>query len=338
MSNLKNKKILFIRPCFFGYEKEIENMMVSMGASVDCYNERPSNSFWMKVLIRLKLQSLIKTLIKRHYDSILNDIQSVNYDYVFIIKLETINKGILKKLKASQKEAEFILYLWDSIRNYKGKERLLPFFDKSYSFDKVDVNRHAKLELLPLFYIPLYEQASADHFEYDVCFAGSGHSDRYKQIKEVKECIKALGLNMYSYIYLPSKWIFYVRKLFDSRMRKASIVDFSFSSLSQNQIMDIVTKSKAVLDIEHPGQTGLTMRTIEMLGLKKKMITTNASVKEYDFYNANNICVINRNNVELNKKFINSPYVELDTNIYEKYSLKNWLATIFDEKTFNKSA
>lgn len=335
MSGLRNKKVLFIAPHFFGYEKEIEKMMISMGASVDCYNERPNNSFLMKVLIRLKLQSLIKTIIRRYYEGILNDTNNVEYDYVFIIKLETIDKGILNKLKSSQKRAEFILYLWDSIRNYKGKDRLLPFFDKAFSFDKVDVNKYSGLKFLPLFYIPLYKNAEVNSFEYDLCFIGSGHSDRYKQIKEVRSQAATLALNMYSYIYLPSKWIFRFRKLFDVRMRNASIHDFSFSSLSQSEILNIVKKAKVVLDIEHTGQTGLTMRTIEMLGCKKKLITTNVTIKEYDFYNPNNICVINRNNIELSKGFFNLPYMELDKEISEKYSLESWLTTIFANNNVN---
>ncbi len=87
-------------------------------------------------------------------------------------------------------------------------------------------------------------------------------------------------------------------------MRDAKIDDFSFTSLSQEETLDIISQSKVVVDIEHPGQVGLTMRTLEMLGCQKKLITTNKSVREYDFYNEDNILVVERNNIKLNKSFL----------------------------------
>ena len=73
------------------------------------------------------------------------------------------------------------------------------------------------------------------------------------------------------------------------------------------------------------------MRTIESIGCQKKLLTTNKSIKEYDFYNENNICVIDRNNIELKKAFFLTPYEPIDKAIYEKYALKSWLNKIFSE-------
>ena len=86
---------------------------------------------------------------------------------------------------------------------------------------------------------------------------------------------------------------------------------------------------KCVIDIESPTQNGLTMRTIEMIGLKKKLITTNKDIVNYDFYNPNNILVCDRDNFKIDKSFIETPYEELAKEIYEKYSLKGWLLQIF---------
>ena len=47
---------------------------------------------------------------------------------------------------------------------------------------------------------------------------------------------------------------------------------------------EIVTNSKCVLDSAQANQNGLTIRVIEMLGAKKKIITTNEDVVNYDFY------------------------------------------------------
>ena len=64
------------------------------------------------------------------------------------------------------------------------------------------------------------------------------------------------------------------------------------------------------------------MRTIEMVGLRKKLITTNAEIVNYDFYDSSNICIINRNSPVLDQNFISVPYKELPDSIYQKYSLR----------------
>ena len=69
------------------------------------------------------------------------------------------------------------------------------------------------------------------------------------------------------------------------------------------QILDYYQKSKVILDINHPYQRGLTLRTFEALGAKK-IITTNQEIKKFPFYNENNVFVIDRTNIRLNKSFL----------------------------------
>jgi len=331
MNLLKNKKVLYIGQRFFGYEYEIKIMLESMGAIVDYYDERPSNTFWTKVFIRLNTKRLIDSKIQAYYNEILKKIENIQYDYVFIVKIETIDKQILEKLKASQKNAKFLLYMWDSIKNYKGKEKLLSYFDKSFSFDNEDAKTYKELIFLPLFYIPMYENIKTKKIIYDICFIGSGHSDRYSVVHKIMGQASKFGLTAYTFFFLQSKKLYTVRKLFDKRMKNANIDEFSFHPLKQKEIVDIISQSNVVVDIEHPSQNGLTMRTIEMLGAHKKLITTNKNIMNYDFYNTNNIYVIERNNLEIRKDFFDIPYQPLDKNIYDKYSLYEWIKTIFAE-------
>jgi len=333
MVDLTGKKILYIGVKTFNYEKEIKSALENMGAEVDYYDERPANDFWTKVFLRLKLKRLIQSKIATYYSNILSKSKNIKYDYVFIIKLETIDKKILSQLKNQQNNATFILYLWDSIKNYKGKEKLLHYFDRAYSFDRNDTDTYNTLTFQPLFYIPLYEDASNKNVEikYDMCFLGTGHSDRYKIVKDIEKIAKTMNLSLYSFLYLQSKVIFWIKKLFDSKMKNAQISDFSFTSLNQNELLEKILQSNVIIDIEHQGQVGLTMRTIESLGCKKKLITTNKNIVEYDFYHENNIYIIDRNNIKLNEDFFKVSYIELEQNMYEKYALRSWITNIFSE-------
>ena len=65
--------------------------------------------------------------------------------------------------------------------------------------------------------------------------------------------------------------------------------EISFTKRSAAEIVDVVRSSRAVLDIQHFKQTGLTMRTLETFGAGKKLITTNHEVKKYDFYDESRV-------------------------------------------------
>jgi hypothetical protein len=104
---------------------------------------------------------------------------------------------------------------------------------------------------------------------------------------------------------------------------------FHYKPINYNEYMEIIDKSKAIIDTEAPKQTGLTMRTFEVLGKEKKLIMTNINIMEYDFYNAANILVIDRNNPVIDDDFLNKTYKPLSPNLYYKYSIDGWLEDIF---------
>jgi len=230
MNLLSNKKILFIAPKFFGYEKEIIRKLTELGAEVDYFDERPENSFFMKTFIRLNLKKLINQKINHYYESILRKINSKTYDFVFFIVPETIRINHLKKLKQIQPSSKFILYMWDSIKNKKNVIDLIEYFDKIYTFDREDLNLFNNIEFMPLFYIDDYKKiGSNNNYKYDLCFIGTAHSDRYKLLSEIQKQSMRMGLNTFYFLYLSNKRIFWFKKLFDSKFRKAKIDEFSFS-------------------------------------------------------------------------------------------------------------
>lgn len=61
----------------------------------------------------------------------------------------------------------------------------------------------------------------------------------------------------------------------------------------------------------------------------KKLITTNPHVKEYDFYQPENILIVDRYNPVITKEFLNVPWKDISEEIYKKYSISSWFNTIF---------
>ena len=55
-------------------------------------------------------------------------------------------------------------------------------------------------------------------------------------------------------------------------------------------------------------------------------------VKNYDFYDENNIYCFDRNNPNIKIEFLNKDNTEIDDSIYKKYSLTQWIKHIFKEE------
>lgn len=333
---LKNKKILYIGSRFFNYENEIQKELRQLGAEVDFFDQRPDNNFITKVMIRLNFKLFIQNRIDKYYKSIERNILNKQYDFIFLISPEGISKKNLENLKKIQPNAKVICYMWDSVKN---KLHLLSFFeiiDEVYSFDKNDCISY-DFNFLPLFYLDSFKTISTinDAICYDLCFIGTVHSDRYDFIMKIKKQFDKINLKSFMYLYSPSKLMFKIQKLFYKNFNKIKTEDVSFISLTNSQIIDIIAKSRIILDIERPNQNGLSMRTIEILATKRKLITTNKNVKNYDFYNDKNILIVDRINPDVPLSFLDDNYVEYSEDIYNKYSLKNWLGSMFLKNRFN---
>lgn len=326
---LKGKRVLFFYLSTFNYEAEIQRAMEREGAIVDSYNERPTNKVLARILIRLN-RNLIHKYIDQYYDRIMKETMGKKYDFIFFIKGESISKAIVTRLRDVHPEAKIVMYYWDSIANNHNAKGMLKSFDKVLSFDKNDCQNFG-LQFMPLFYIPQYEEIAKQKVpqKYDMMFVGTVHSERYEFVNGISDQIKAAGGTCFTWFYFPSKVNFYKLKWDNPKFRKANIKDFQFIPMSRDELLGYYAESRIQIDMQHPRQTGLTMRTMETLGAKKKLITTNADVVNYDFYRPENILVVDRSNPIITKEFIDSPWQDIPEDIYKKYSISSWLNIIF---------
>lgn len=302
--------------------------MESMGAKVDYFDERPSNTFLSKALLRIN-RNFVTVQIKKHYEDITSKINGKTYDYVFICQAEATPKSFLKDVRKMNPDAKLVLMLWDSVANKVNTLEKLDLFDEVFSFDKKDCDQFG-LTFRPLFFDKEYEELAQEESEliYDLFFVGTVHSDRYLILNEVRQQFEKNNLNVFYFFYIPSKIMYYQRKLLTSELQGSQITDFSFVGLPSEQLTEKLKQSKAVVDIQHPKQTGLTMRTIEMLGANKKIITTNTDIEHYDFYHPNNICIVDRHKVVVPTEFMTAPYVPVDDEVKERYSINYFVLDV----------
>ena len=327
------KSILLIAPKFFSYENEIKKELEKQGFQVDYFDERFGNNSLNKVIIRLKPPFIFNYLSKKYYKEIQKNVLNKEYEYIFFINAETIIEESLLNLKEIHKKGKFVLYMWDSFKNKKQTLTLIKYFDKVLTFDKEDLKYNKKIEFLPLFYIDKFKKNQELEEKYILSFIGTLHSDRAQILKKLKLKLEEKKISYYFYLYYQSRIILKIRKfLLDKNLRNIDLHSIIYKKLTFEKINEINSSSRIILDIENINQTGLTMRTIEVvLGMRKKLITTNKSIKKYDFYNENNILVINRDEPKIEEKFLESNYEELDERIYKKYSIDSWIKKILEK-------
>jgi hypothetical protein len=326
---LTNKNILLFIPKGKGiYGTGIYHELERRGARVFVYDERPSASVALKIILRIAKQ-IIEPYILYYFKRIISQNKGISFDYILIVRGEGFTAKVMQKLRCAYPGAIYILYLWDSIK-YNNTKSLFPYFDRILSFDPEDVKKYAELTLRPLFFLPQYQTiAQKMPSSIDVLFIGTVHSDRYSFIVSLESFIKSNGLITFFYLFFPSKLIFWQKKLTDPIFRKCHPGNFKYEMMTADEASGYMEKARASLDVEGPGQTGLTMRTIEVLGAKRKLITTNKTIQDYDFYDERNILIVNRDNPIIDLKFIKTPFSEIDPDIYNRYSIEAWIDELF---------
>ena len=107
--------------------------------------------------------------------------------------------------------------------------------------------------------------------------------------------------------------------------------DYEFvQQISYQNIIDEILKSRAILDYLQFGQSGMSQRVMEALCYRKKLITNDLNVVNYDFYNTNNIFIIGRDDWSNIYNFLNSPYENIDEDIVKQYDFSAWYKRIIE--------
>lgn len=329
MSGMEGKRVLFISNRNFGIQQMIQQTLEKKGAIVEFYDERPANTFFVKAAIRLN-RNLLGFYVNRYHRDLIARTAHKKYDYIFFIRGEVFSYRNLQALLAAHPEARSVVYHWDSIANNHNALNLLPLFDDKFTFDRTDSQRLG-IGFLPLFYYDHYSRLNdgRKEFKHDLLFVGTAHSDRYRIIKNVASRFESLGKRCYIYFFFQGKLMFYKYYLQHKEARSIKPSEVHYDSISNDDLLDLYRDSRIIVDVSHPKQTGLTLRCMEALGSARKLITTNRDIVNYDFYDPQNILVIDGDRIEVPVEFIESDYRPVPEEIYRKYSLSSWCDTLF---------
>ncbi len=322
------KSVLFIPLGFYSYDDKIEEEIEKLGYEVTRFTPLGNYTVLDKVMNALtRGRHAEKKAYNRQKKYLLHC--EKEYDYVFVIVGKNLDPEMFGEFKKKQTKAKFILYLWDDISRVKGYEKNKVYYDEIYSFDLKNVEKPG-IQYLPLFFTDMHEYGGEEK-QYTLNMFGELHSDRIEIWDKVVSQCHIDPRQCFLYLIATTAFQFFQALLpSNNPWMKWDYVHVKKTKF--DRVTDIMKRSKAALDVQYASQTGLTIRTIESLAAHTKLITTNEYVKNYDFYEYGNICIIDRENPVIPPDFFEKEYQEVPEEIVRKYSLQHWVSTMFDKE------
>lgn len=328
---MNKKKILLALPIDFELHNLIEKNLTYYGYEVTKIHPDNNNEKFKYTSLKDRIYNLFKkTFFKdKSFKKNLVRIFKINklkekitenskYDFALFIRSDFFEIEIINFAKENSKK--IFSYHYDGLNRNPKIFEYIPYFDKFYVFDKSDLeNINYKMYPCTNFYFDYDNDKKLDvENKLDFYFLGSYHVSRTEELINFKNNVLKNYTVEFEIVVSKDDWnrINYLTK--NSMKCSKKIIPFV-------DYLEKIKKSTTIIDFVINEHKGLSFRVFESMKYEKKLITNNVSIKNYDFYNPNNILIIENNNYQEIHNFINIPYEKINSKLYKKYSFENWI-------------
>ncbi|MGV0919684.1 hypothetical protein ACTS94_04725 [Empedobacter falsenii] len=321
-------KITVIAFDLWGYGKEISDFLTDNNYHVNYINTNLYQYKYKNKKEQIK-NFFSKVFYKKNIKKINRDLEVLNHlkEKGDLGKVLIINPGEYHNFLIQYiKENSFFLVGWnyDSLKRKSINEFLMNSFDKIYSFDRLDCQIDKRIQLQTNYIIGEKEALLLDEKEFKLKAYIIIAYDKYRF-----EALKALQKSLKSYHLL-----FHIK--YNNKKVIDNIEGFEWikESLNFTEVNNYLRETEIFIDILRPkkyNQVGLSFRVFDAMRFQRKLITTNKDIVNYDFYNPNNIFVVeDLNNIKNLKSFIDNTYEPILDDIYNRYTLKSFCERVLE--------
>lgn len=238
------------------------------------------------------------------------------YD-VFILPSRKSAKFAVKYIKKKTNKRVIVWY-WNMVT----AEEMKPEYCKKYNAEVWTFNENDAKKYKMNYNDAYYFDTLADQMNYkqnkkDIFYIGVEKQGRIEILDKIKQELINKNINFDIRIVKNPNYKGNETKIYDKELK-------------YEEVLKNIKQSKAILDINAKGQVGLTLRPLEALFFKKKLVTNNSNIVNYKFYNRNNIFIIGKDDMNEIDKFINSDYVEIPEKVVGQYRFENWLKRLLN--------
>lgn len=215
------------------------------------------------------------------------------------------NVGLMAAIsRCVQAKTPLHLWLWNTIRNKlyftKLKDEIEPLGFTICTFDKKDAELFKFHYHKQFFPIRVYQKfPRCNFFLSDFYFLGA-EKGRTRILHEVSNTLSGYCLDF-------------------------RIINNDSEYITYDENINNVIHTRCIVDIVQANQSDLTLRPLEAMAFRKKLLTNNHNILNADFYNRNNIFVIGHDDWASIGDFLNRPYEELDDQILRSYDVLTWI-------------
>ena len=326
--SLEKKSFILVIPNDFGIYKIFNHNLTNLGFDLTSIvpQEFKYPNFkgrFLNFIIKLFTgknsykQKLIKQFHSDNIFAITNNLEENSVDYVLVIRPDLLDQNTTATLLKIGKKV--VAYQWDGLERFP---QVFDFINHYKNFLIFDINdfekykpKYKNLIQSESFYFDFDDGSANNHDSNVVYYIGNYIANRSEDLLSTLDLLKDLPVS------------------FDIKLRHhpktqplshANILFFrNYIDFETN--LKYLKQAKILLDFKAIEHDGLSLRFFEAMRYEKKIITNNKSVLNYEFYNPNNIFILNHDSNERLKEFVESSYESLPKEIVEKYSFSNWL-------------
>ena len=247
-------------------------------------------------------------------------------DKVLIWDIPSIKTNIM--LHQELTTDEIMTFLWNPVCSlYQSRFSLWKFLHYKennhflYStFDPYDARMHNMLLLPQVYDFSQLHQCINDNTDkailYDVAFLAALKGREY-EIYKTYERLKDENLIVFLYLFHPNTRI---------RIPETLRTYLHTEKIQYDEYIKQAIHSKAILEIVQKGQEGMSLRPLEAVILKKKLITNNVNMVNEKIYHPDNVYILNyRNKYSTIREFLEASYVDLPEELKQRHDIRVWM-------------
>lgn len=157
-------------------------------------------------------------------------------------------------------------------------------------------------------------ETAGDKDEFDIFFVGVDKR-RSATLEKLREAFDAQGLS------------YNINIITDKHTDRSDLLAGCYTDrpLPYEECLDLISKSRCVLEVLQSGQGGMTLRTLEALFFKKKLITNNTGILHSPIYSPNNIYIIGSGDKRSFREFVESPMDRIPDDTVCQYDISHWI-------------
>lgn len=238
------------------------------------------------------------------------------YDKVIMFDSSFSNQLGKKLSKYKFERGVFFIYWNYSDRNQEKMELQLGAIDEyisKYSFNLTDCEKYHLL-YNPTFYEPYdLEKLGNVSIKYDIIFSGYLKNDRFERLDDFLTSIEK------------KKYRLMIDVWGKKEGKKTERFEIKDTATPYMEYLKLIAESRVMLDIATVIEKGLSLRALEAMFYKKKLITNDPYIKHEKFYSPNNIFIIGMDDIEKLDEFIDGNFDESVLKELDEYRIQPWI-------------